>query len=107
MWFGFTLRGWYAKATEPLHWLIYGAGAYGFWKMSSWMWPWAGVYAAQVCIAMFVFSLVNEGGSLLAGIIAGGIFLIPTVALFRARSLFQTPRAPFQTPRAPDQGAEA
>lgn len=89
VWFGFTLRGWYAKATEPLHWLIYGAGAYGFWKMSRWMWPWAGVYAAQVCIAMFVFSLINEGGSLLAGVIAGGIFLIPTVALFRARPLFQ------------------
>ena len=24
IWFGFTLTGWWAKATEPLHWLIYG-----------------------------------------------------------------------------------
>ena len=35
IWFGFTLTGWWAKATEPLHWLIYGAGAYGFAKMRS------------------------------------------------------------------------
>ena len=41
IWFGFTLTGWYAKATEPLHWLIYGFGAYGFWRMKKWMWPWA------------------------------------------------------------------
>ncbi len=41
VWLGFMLTGWAAKATEPLHWLIYGAGAYGFWKMSRWMWPWA------------------------------------------------------------------
>ena len=27
IWFGFTLTGWWAKATEPLHWLIYGLGA--------------------------------------------------------------------------------
>jgi hypothetical protein len=90
IWFGFTLRGWWAKATEPLHWLIYGAGAYGFWKMSRWMWPWAAVYAAQVTIAMLVYNLVDpEGGGVLAGLIAGAIFMLPTVALWRARGWFQ------------------
>lgn len=62
IWFGFTLTGWWAKATAPLHWLIYGLGAYGFWRMKSWMWPCAAVYAAQVVIAMFVFNLVHEYG---------------------------------------------
>ncbi len=81
----------YAKATEPLHWLIYGAGAYGFWKMSRWMWPWAGVYAAQVCIAMFAFGLIDGRGTLLTSLVSGAIFLIPTVALFRAREQFQPP----------------
>ena len=33
VWFGFLLHGWAAKLTEPLHWAIYGAGAWGFWKM--------------------------------------------------------------------------
>ena len=38
-WFGFLLRGWGAKLTEPLHWAIYAAGTYGFWRMRAWMWP--------------------------------------------------------------------
>ncbi len=92
VWFGFTLYGWWAKATAPLHWLIYGLGAYGFWKMKSWMWPWAGVYATQVAIAMLVFPMVNaKGGSWIGGLIAGAIFAVPMIALFRARPLFQPP----------------
>ena len=39
VWFGLALHGWAAKATEPIHWLIYGAGFYGFLKMKSWMFP--------------------------------------------------------------------
>ena len=56
VWFGFMLTGWAAKATEPLHWAIYAAGAVGFWKMRSWMWPWAAVYALQVAIGMAVWN---------------------------------------------------
>lgn len=56
VWFGLvTLTGWWAKATEPLHWLIYALGAYGFWKMRPWMWPWAAVYASYVTISMLLF----------------------------------------------------
>ena len=90
IWFGFTLHGWWAKATAPLHWVIYGLGAYGFWRMKSWMWPWAAVYAAQVVIAMAVFNVVDyRGGGWLAGLVAGAIFAIPMVALWRARDTFQ------------------
>ena len=89
IWFGFALTGWWAKATEPLHWLIYGAGAYGFWKMKSWMWPWAAVYSTQVVIAMFVWNIVNDnGGGWLAGAIAATIFAVPMVALWRAKPRF-------------------
>ena len=92
VWFGFVLRGWAAKATAPLHWLIYGAGAYGFWKMSRWMWPWAAVYAAQVAVAMLVWSLVDPRGSgLLAGAISAAVLLIPTVALWLAKPRFRPP----------------
>ena len=94
VWFGFVLHGWWAKATGPLHWLIYGAGAYGFWKMKHWMWPWAAVYAAQVCIAMFVWQLVDpRGQGWLPGVIAAGIFAIPTIALWRAKNTFAEPQA--------------
>jgi hypothetical protein len=101
IWFGFTLHGWWAKATEPLHWAIYSAGAYGFWKMKAWMWPWAAVYAAQVAIAMLVFNLVNpKGGGWPAGIVAGLIFAIPMIALWRARLLFTAQQTP-QNPETP------
>jgi hypothetical protein len=91
VWFGYVLHGWSAKLTEPLHWLIYGFGAYGFWKMRSWMWPWATVYMAQICIAMLVWNLVDpRGGGLVSGAIALLVFLVPTIAMWRTRTLFQT-----------------
>jgi hypothetical protein len=90
VWFGITLHGWAAKATAPLHWLIYGGLAYGFWRMRPWMWPWASVYAAQVSISMLVWNLLDpRGGGWLAGLVAAALFAVPTVALWRARPLFQ------------------
>ncbi|MGE0483212.1 MAG: hypothetical protein AB7Q81_03640 [Gammaproteobacteria bacterium] len=89
IWFGVALTGWWAKATEPLHWLIYGAGAWGFWHMKRWMWPWAAVYSAQVTIAMLVWNVVNpHGRGWLAGLVAAALFAVPTVALWRARERF-------------------
>jgi len=91
IWFGFALHGWWAKATEPLHWLIYGAGAFGFWKMRSWMWPWAAVYCGQVVIAMFVWNLINPNGrGILGGLIAAAIFTVPCIALWRAKARFHS-----------------
>ena len=89
VWFGFVLEGWWAKATAPLHWLIYGAGAWGFWKMARWMWPWAAVYAAQVAVAMLVWNLMDPRGGLLSGIIAAVVVAVPTVALWRAKTCFR------------------
>ena len=94
VWFGFTLKGWAAKATEPLHWLIYGAGAFGFWKMKSWMWPWAAVYCLQVVIAMVVFNLLEgpnggRGGGPIAALVTGTVFLVPTIALWLAKDKFR------------------
>ncbi len=86
VWFGFMLTGWAAKATEPLHWAIYAAGAVGFWKMRSWMWPWAAVYALQVAIGMAVWNA--RQGSLVAGVVSFAVFLVPTIALYRARGRF-------------------
>ncbi|MEM7080696.1 MAG: hypothetical protein AAF513_18915 [Pseudomonadota bacterium] len=88
IWFGFTLTGWWAKATAPLHWLIYGAGAYGFWRMKRWMWPWAAVYAAQVVVAMVVWNLFQDDRGLLRGLVMGAVFCLPMIALWRARVLF-------------------
>jgi hypothetical protein len=94
VWFGVLFHGWIAKATEPLHWAIYAGGAYGFWKMRSWMWPWAAVYVAQISIGMLVWNLRDpRGAGMLGGAVAAGVFLIPMIALWRSRDRFR-PRDP-------------
>ena len=91
IWFGFTLHGWWAKATEPIHWLVYGFGAYGFWQRKAWLWPWAAVYALQVVIAMVVWNVIRPAGAgWLGGLIAGAIFFVPTWALWRNRAFLQS-----------------
>ena len=58
------------------------------------MWPWAAVYSAQVVIAMVVFNLIEgpagegRGGGVIGAIVTGAVFMLPTVALWRARELF-------------------
>ena len=89
VWLGFTLHGWAAKATAPLHWLIYGAGAFGFWRMRRWMWPWAAVYAAQVSLAMLIWNGVDpRGAGWPVGLVGAALFAVPAVALWRARARF-------------------
>ncbi|MBI1815322.1 MAG: SDR family oxidoreductase [Deltaproteobacteria bacterium] len=93
-WFGILLRGRWAKVTEPLHWAIYAAGAFGFWRMRAWMWPWAAVYAGQVAFGMLVWNVVYVGGA--RGWLTGLLSLVPfgvlTSALWRERDRFGRPR---------------
>jgi hypothetical protein len=100
VWFGFTVRGWAAKLTEPIHWAIYAAGSYGIWKLKAWMWPWAGLYCAQIVVAMVIFNVIagpelgdGRGGGPIAAVGTGIFFLIPTILLFRSRKLFKDGRA--------------
>ena len=98
VWFGVRLHGGWAKATEPIHFAIYALGAYGFWHMRPWMWPWAAVYAAQVAIAMVVWPLLyadEVGGANRAvgvAVLAFEAFGALTVALWRAKPRFRAPR---------------
>lgn len=89
VWFGLLLTGWPAKLSAPLHLVIYGLGAWGFWHMRTWMWPWASVYAAQVAIGMLVWNLTDPRG---AGAVGGvPLFLAGAclaIALWRARCAF-------------------
>ena len=90
VWFGIRFYGWAAKLTEPLHWAIYAAGLYGFWRMRSWMVPWAGLYMAQVALGMLIWSLVYMGGAkgFFGGVIAALPFAAMASALFNAHGLF-------------------
>ncbi len=93
VWFGVMLAGWAAKATEPLHWAIYAAGTWGFFKMRRWMHPWASLYVAQIALGMFVWNLLDERSP---GWWAGAISCLPFAALALAllwhRSRFTTVR---------------
>ena len=99
VWFGFMLTGWAAKATEPLHWAIYGAGTWGFHRMRPWMWPWASLYVAQIVFGMVVWGVLYSSGEPgPVGLIVGGVALAALIALavglWRAKPMFlQTPLA--------------
>ncbi|MBW2413748.1 MAG: hypothetical protein JRG76_04485 [Deltaproteobacteria bacterium] len=88
VWLGFMLTGWWAKATEPLHWAIYAAGSYGFWKMKRWMHPWAALYVAQIGIGMLVWSMLDERGTPVVGAVVFALFGALAVAVWRARPSF-------------------
>ena len=93
VWFGVRFHGLWAKLLELPHWAVYAAGMVGFWGMRSWMWPWAAVYAAQVAIGMAIWPVLYRGGvsGLAVGAVSGGLFAALSVALVRARPLFQAP----------------
>jgi hypothetical protein len=91
VWFGILVTGWAAKVAAIPHWVVYGAGAFGFWRMRSWMWPWAAVYTAQIAIGMLVWCLHEYEGARawLAGAPPFAAFAALTYALWNARPLFQ------------------
>lgn len=93
VWFGIRFHGLAAKWTEPLHWAIYAAGAYGFLRMRRWMWPWAAVYVGQIAISMLVWPwLYVEGfGGFLFGVVSFAAFAFLTRALWRAQEAFADP----------------
>lgn len=89
VWFGILFTGWAAKLTEPLHWAIYAAGAWGFWHMKSWLHPWVALYVVQIAIGMFVWGLLDERGPGLLGASLTAIpFLVLAAFLWRAKHRF-------------------
>ena len=85
VWFGLLFTGWAAKAGGFLHWYVYGAGFWGFWKMRTWMFPWAALYTAQIAASMAVWSFLDARGD---GITTGLLVAIPFLTL--AAALWRT-----------------
>ena len=88
VWFGFALHGWAAKATEPIHWALYAAGTLGFWKMRSWMHPWAALYIGQIAIGMLVWSILDERAHWSVGIVSGAVFAALATVTWRSGHRF-------------------
>jgi len=92
VWFGILFSGWAAKVAAVPHWAVYAAGTLGFWRMRSWMWPWAAVYAAQVAVGMLVWSVreLSGGAAWFAAIGSFAPFAALAYALWKARPHFRS-----------------
>ena len=86
VWLGFEIRGGLALATAPLHWAIFALGAWGFWKLRPWIWPWASVYAFHIAVSHLIWNVTSpNGGGLIAGAWQLALFSVPAIALLWAR----------------------
>lgn len=86
VWLGFELHGLAARLTAPLHWTIFALGAYGFWSLRAWVWPWASVYAFYVALSHLVWNVTSPaGGGLGQGLWQLGLLSVPAALLLLAR----------------------
>ena len=89
VWFGFLFTGWSAKFGAVLHWCVYGAGTWGFWKMRPWMHPGAALYTLQIALGMLIWSSMDERGSgLINGLLVATPFFALAIVLFRSSGRF-------------------
>jgi hypothetical protein len=87
VWLGFEVRGWVALVTAPLHWAIFGVGAWAFWTQRSWVVPWAAAYVFYVAISHLIWSEASPNGrGWQIGLIQAIGFSIFAVLLLRART---------------------
>lgn len=85
VWLGFEVRGTAALLTAPLHWAIFGIGAWAFWRQRPWILPVAAAYAFYVALSHVVWSEASPNGrGWPAGLAQAVAFSIPGVLLLRA-----------------------
>lgn len=91
VWFGILFYGWLAKLGGLLHWLVYGAGAFGLWKMKRWLHPWIELYLVQVALSMVITTFIAvEGSAALLGLVVGSLFLLLAWRFYLHRDKFTT-----------------
>jgi hypothetical protein len=63
VWLGFEVRGAAALLTAPIHWLLFGVGAWAFWTRRPWIVPCAAAYVFYVALSHLVWSEASPNGS--------------------------------------------
>jgi hypothetical protein len=85
VWLGFETRGWIALLTAPVHWAIFGVGAWAFWTGRSWVVPWAAAYVFYIAISHLIWSEASPNGrGWMIGLAQAIGFSIAGVLLLRA-----------------------
>lgn len=86
VWFGFELHGTAAQLTAPIHWAIFGVGAWGFWRCRPWAVPCAAAYSFYVALSHLVWSEASpHGHGWPAGLVQALVLCLPGVLMLRAR----------------------
>jgi len=62
VWLGFEITGWLARVTAPIHWAIFGVGAWAFWTRRPWVIPYAAAYLFYVALSHLVWSEASPNG---------------------------------------------
>lgn len=62
VWLGFEVRGAWALATAPLHWMIFAVGAWALYTGRPWAVPAVVVYVMYVAVSHLVWSEVSPNG---------------------------------------------
>jgi hypothetical protein len=85
VWLGFEVRGAAARLTAPLHWAIFGVGAWAFWTARPWILPAAAAYAFYVALSHLVWSEASPNGrGWPAGLLQAAALSLPGVMLLLA-----------------------
>ena len=91
VWFAIRFHGLWAKILAVPHWVVYAFGALGFWRMRSWMHPWAALYLAQVTFSFAVFPWIygadaGVGFQIGSSLVVGGLWAWLMVAIVDSKS---------------------
>ena len=86
VWLGFELRGRGALLTAPLHWMIFGGGAWAFWRARPWIVPAAAAYVFYVALSHLIWSEASpHGNGWRIGALQALAISLPGFLLLRAR----------------------
>jgi hypothetical protein len=87
VWLGFEVRGMAALLTAPLHWALFGLGAWGFWRARPWILPCAAIYCFYVALSHLIWSEVSANGQgWRMGLVQAAAFSLPGALLLRAHA---------------------
>jgi len=87
VWLGFEVRGTAALLTAPLHWALFGLGAWGFWRARPWITPCAAIYLFYVALSHLIWSEVSANGQGWAvGLAQAAAISVPGALLLRAQA---------------------